>query len=270
MDFLRQRNASIARACRVSGLARSTYAYRGSRAAADAPVIVRMKEIVSRHRRWGQVRVHNTLKNEGLVVNPKRTERIYRQQGLQLRKRARKKLSRVPRIVRPRASRPNEVWSMDFVFDWLMSRRKLKCLTVIDDFTKQAVGILVDHAISGAEVGRFLESLGEKPDRIRSDNGPEFVSTALIAWFHQQDIEHETITPGKPNENAFIESFNSRFRDECLNEHIFRDLGDARTKIEIWRNDYNELHPHSALGLQSPNAFAAEWRECYPPSNNAT
>lgn len=159
---------------------------------------------------------------------------------------------------------------MDFVFDWLMTRRKLKCLTIIDDFTKQAVGILVDHSISGAEVGRFLGRLESRPARIRSDNGPEFVSTALIDWFHQNKIEHETITPGKPNENAFIESFNSRFRDECLNEHVFRDLADAREKIEYWRGDYNELHPHSALGLETPNAFAKQWRECYLTANNAT
>jgi len=229
-----------------------------------------MKEIVGRHRRWGQVRIHNTLKNEGLVVNPKRTERIYRQQGLQLRKRARKKLARVPRVVRPRASRPNEVWSIDFVFDWLMTRRRLKCLTVIDDFTKQSVAILVDHSISGGEVARFFEELGQNPERIRSDNGPEFVSFALVNWLHTAGIEHETITPGKPNENAYIESFNSRLRDECLNEHVFRDLGDARRKIEDWRLEYNEMHPHSSLGMKSPNAFAAEWQECYLPSTNAT
>ena len=269
MNFLRQRNASIARACRVTQLARSTYSYQGTRAALDQPVIERMKELAAQHRRYGIVRIHRRLKNAGLVVNLKRTERIYRQLGLQLRKRGRKKRGRVPRVVRPRATRPNEVWSIDFVHDWLMTRRKLKCLTVIDDFTKQSVGILVDHSISGAEVGRFLGQLTDKPARIRSDNGPEFISTALIDWFHNNAIEHETITPGKPNENAFIESFNSRFRDECLNEHLFRDLADAREKIRTWREEYNELHPHSSLGLKSPNEFAKHWRECYPAANNA-
>lgn len=229
-----------------------------------------MKEILGRHRRWGQVRLHNTLKNEGLVVNSKRTERIYREQGLQLKRRARKRLSRVPRIVRPRASHPAEVWSIDFVFDWLMTRRRLKCLTVIDDFTKQAVAIHVGHSISGADLARFFDSLGIKPKRIRSDNGPEFLSLSFVNWLHTAGIEHETITPGKPNENAYIESFNSRFRDECLNEHVFRGLEDAKQKIEDWRKEYNELHPHSALEMKFPNAFAALWRECYPPSTNAT
>jgi putative transposase len=232
--------------------------------------VARIKEIVGKRRRWGLVRIHNSLKNEGLVINLKRTERIYRQEGLQIRKRARKKLARVPRVVRPRASRPNEVWSIDFVFDWLMTRRKLKCLTVIDDFTKQSVGILVGHSISGAEVARYLESLGPKPDRIRSDNGPEFVSMALINWLHDAGIEHETITPGKPNENAYIESFNSRFRDECLNEHVFRDLTDAKRKIEDWRKDYNENHPHSSLDMKTPNGFADQWSQCYQPPINAT
>lgn len=154
---------------------------------------------------------------------------------------------------------------MDFVFDWLMTRRKLKCLTIIDDFTKESVGIHVDHSISGAEVGRFLDQLGRKPTRIRSDNGPEFISMALMDWFHTSGVEHETITPGKPNENAFIESFNSRFRDECLNEHVFRDLRDARSKVEDWRKEYNELHPHSSLGLKSPAEFVSDWRKCYEP-----
>lgn len=270
MDFLRQRTASIARACRVVSLARSTYVYRGTRAVLDQAVIDRMRELAAHHRRFGQVRIHRRLKNEGLVVNRKRTERIYRNLGLQVRKRKRKRLFRIPRVARPKAARPNEVWSVDFVFDWLMTRRKLKCLTVIDDFTKEAVGILVDHSISGAEVGRFLGGIGRLPARIRSDNGPEFVSTALMDWFHGAGIEHETITPGKPNENAFIESFNSRFRDECLNEHVFRDLQDAREKIETWRAEYNDLHPHSSLGMKSPNAFAKEWEECYPAEINAT
>jgi putative transposase len=173
-------------------------------------------------------------------------------------------------VARPKARRPNEVWSIDFVFDWLMTRRKLKSLTVIDDFTKEAVGIFAAHSISGHEVARFIAGIGVKPIRIRSDNGPEFVSMAFINWLHSAGIEHETITPGKPNENAYIESFNSRFRDECLNEHVFRDLADARRKIEDWRKEYNEHHPHSSLGMKTPSGFATAWRECYPAAINAT
>lgn len=191
----------------------------------------------------------------------KRSERIYREEKLQLKKRRRRKrLGHLPRVARPKATRPNEVWSMDFVHDWLAShRRKLKCLTIVDDFTKEAVAIIPAHAMSGAEVTRHLAALKRKPTRLRTDNGPEFVSTAMITWTLESGIEHELITPGKPNENAFIESFNSRLRDECLNEHLFFDLEDAKKKIEQWRNTYNELHPHSSLGMRSPKEFAEEW-----------
>jgi len=202
-------------------------------------------------------------------VNPKRTERIYRKIGLQLKKRTRKRRTRLPRVVRPQATRPNEVWSIDFVFDWMMTGRKLKSLTVVDDFTKEAVGILASHSISGVEVARFIAGIGRQPSRLRSDNGPEFVSMAFMNWIEVSGIEHELITPGKPNENAFIESFNSRYRDECLNEHVFRNLEDARRKIEAWRNEYNQLHPHSSLGMKTSEEFATHWRECYPAAINA-
>ena len=158
---------------------------------------------------------------------------------------------------------------MDFVHDWLMTNRKLKCLTIVDNFTRVSVGILVAHSITGQEVARFIGSLGARPSCIRSDNGPEFVSMAFLDWMHAAGIEHDPITPGKPNENAFIESFNSRIRDECLNEHVFRTLEDAKRKIEDWRHEYNELHPHSSLGMISPSEFATHWRECYPAANNA-
>lgn len=156
---------------------------------------------------------------------------------------------------------------MDFVHDWTLTKRKLKCLTIVDDFTKECVGILVDHSISGAEVTRFLAGLGTLPSRIRTDNGPEFASDAMAEWIEATKITHDFITPGKPNENAFIESFNSRFRDECLNEHVFRDLKDARQKIEKWRTeDYNENHPHSSLGMLTPKEFAKAWMEMLPAS----
>ena len=137
-------------------------------------------------------------------------------------------------------------------------------MTIVDDFTKESVGILVAHSISGAEVARYFGQMTELPKRIRSDNGPEFDSNVLAAWIESSGVEHEFITPGKPNENAYIESFNSRFRDECLNEHVFRSLEDAKRKIEDWRKEYNEEHPHSSLGMSTPRDFAKSWRECYP------
>ena len=238
---------------------RSTHDYKPKLRPQDGVLRDRLKELAAKHRRWGLPRLHSTLKKRGFVKNRKRTARIYAQEGLQVRRRRRKKLARVPRVERPKASRPNEVWSIDFVFDWLLTKRKLKCLTIVDDFTKESIGILVAHSISGIEVARFLDDLPAKPARIRSDNGPEFASTAFLAWIEDTKIDHEFITPGKPNENAFIESFNSRFRDECLNEHVFRDLEDAKRKIEEWRIEYNENHPHSSLGMKSPKEFAESW-----------
>lgn len=217
-----------------------------------------MKELAARHKRYGSPRLHVLLMKEGLVKNHKRTERVYSSEKLQIKRRKRKKLSRMPRVARPRATQPNDVWSMDFVHDWLLTKRRLKCLTIVDDFTKESVGICVGHSISGAAVTRFLDSLGVLPKRIRTDNGPEFGSTAFLDW-SEHKLEHELITPGKPNENAFIESFNSRLRDECLNEHVFRDLADARAKIEAWRESYNTVHPHSSLGMKSPKEFARDW-----------
>ncbi len=226
-----------------------------------------MHALTAKHVRWGLPRVHGKLKRLGLVVNKKRTGRIYREERLQIKHRRRKRKSRLPRIVRPKATRPNEVWSIDFVHDWMVTNRKLKCLTIIDDYTKESVGILAAHSITGAKVARFIESLERWPERIRSDNGPEFDSTAFFLFIEASKIEHEFITPGKPNENAYIESFNSRFRDECLNQHVFRNLDDARRKIEEWREVYNTEHLHSALGMRTPKEFADDWIRCYP--NNA-
>ncbi len=259
-----ERDRSVSRACEIVNLSRSTFDYIPKRAEQDEELRTQLKELSHKHRRWGLPRLHSLLRNKGVVKNHKRTHRIYSQEKLQIRHRRRKKISRLPRVQRPRASRPNEVWSIDFVHDWLMTRRKLKCLTIIDDFTKESVGILVGHSISGDQVARYLATFESLPDRIRSDNGPEFGSTALFSWIASTPIEHEFITPGKPNENAYIESFNSRFRDECLNEHVFRDLADAKRKIEDWRKEYNELHPHSSLGMSSPQEFAKNWKQCYP------
>lgn len=259
-----ERHRLVSRACRIVGIPRSTFEYIPKQAKQDDILRSRLKELALKRRRWGFPRLHSILKNEGQVKNPKRTYRLYREEKLQIRYRKRKKGVRVPRVVLPRATRPNEVWSIDFVHDWLMTRRKLKCLTIVDDFTKESVGILVAHSISGTDVARYFQKLAKLPERIRSDNGPEFISHALFEWIESSQVQHEFINPGKPNENAYIESFNSRFRDECLNEHVFRNLEDAKNKIEDWRNEYNSHHPHSSLGMLSPREFAKRWRQCYP------
>lgn len=251
-------------------MSRSGFRYIPKRLISDEPVKKAMLEFAMRFRRRGLPRIHDRLRKAGLVVNHKRTARIYREMKLQIKKRKRKRLARFPKIVRPKPTKPNEVWSMDFVHDWTFQKRKLKCLTVVDDFTKECVGILVDHSISGAEVARFLASQEPQPTRLRSDNGPEFQSNALALWIETTDIIHDFITPGKPNENAFIESFNSRFRDECLNEHVFRDLRDAREKIQAWwSKDYNEEHPHSSLGMLTPKEFAKTWEKMLPATTHS-
>lgn len=260
LALVKGRKRSVARVCRALSLARSTFEYKSIKdLGPEIDLKKRLTELVERHRRWGLPRLHSILKKEGLVTNHKRTERIYREENMQIRRRKRKKRSNILRVARPAASKPNEVWSIDFVFDWVMTGRKLKCLTIVDDFTKESVAIFAAHSISGQEVTRYLESIGRKPLRIRSDNGPEFISSAMFSWCGDQGIEHELITPGKPNENAFIESFNSRFRDECLNEHVFLNLNDAKTKISEWRKIYNEIHPHSSLGMKSPKEFARDY-----------
>jgi len=243
-------------------IARSTFDYALQE---DNSVELRaaMKELAAKKPRWGLPRVHEKLSRVGLVINIKRTDRIYREEKLQVRNRRRKKRARLPRVERPKATAPNQVWSIDFVHDWIMTGRKLKSLTVIDDYTKESVGILCGHSLSGLAVANFFRCLPMLPTRIRSDNGPEFDSRAFNDFIEEFEIEHEFITPGKPNENAYIESFNSRFRDECLNQHVFRSLEDAKAKVEAWRQEYNSDHLHSSLAMMTPNEFAEKWRISY-------
>jgi putative transposase len=250
-------------ACKVVQIPRSTFDYKSNADNGDEELRVSMRDIATKKPRWGLPRIHSKLSRLGLVINIKRTDRIYREEKLQVRNRKRKKRTRLPRVARPKATRPNEVWSIDFVHDWIMTGRKLKCLTIVDDFTKESVGILCGHSISGLMVANFFRLMPILPTRVRSDNGPEFDSAAFTDFAEEFGLDHEFITPGKPNENAYIESFNSRFRDECLNQHVFRSLDDAKIKIEEWRQDYNSEHLHSSLGMLTPNEFAEKWRLSY-------
>lgn len=245
---------SSRRVCRVLKLREATYYYRHADRG-DGPIKERMKELAERHRRFGYPRLHYFLRREGLVRNEKKTRRIYGEMGLQLHKRKRKKLASVVRVPRPKASKPNEVWSMDFVFDALDTGRRLKIFPVVDDFTKRCVTLLVERSISGEAIVDHFESLGERPKRLRCDNGPEFQSKALMKWADENGVEIEFIQPGKPQQNAFIESFNGRFRDECLNDNVFFDLNDARRKIRDWVDIYHAERPHSSLGMMTPNDF---------------
>jgi putative transposase len=186
---------------------------------------------------------------------------VYQEAKLQVRRRKRKKVlvgERQP-LFRPNA--PNEVWSMDFVFDRTAEGRVIKCLTVVDDATHESVVIEVERAISGMGVTRVMDRLALSrglPKVIRSDNGKEFCGKAMVNWAHERGVQLRLIEPGKPNQNAYIESFNGRLRDECLNEHWFPSLLHARTEIEIWRREYNEERPKKALGGLTPAAYAEQ------------
>lgn len=256
-------SVSKARACRVLGLNRSTLDYEG-KTQDDAVLKERMLALAAKHRRYGSPRLHWYLRKEGLVKNHKRTERIYALLGLQLKNRKKKKMGSVLRFPRPKASAPNEVWSMDFVSDRIESGRRFRTFNLVDDFTKESPGILVEHSISGGRITRFLDSLGSLPKRLRCDNGPEFQSKALLEWAYLRGVEVEFIDPGKPIQNAYIESFNGRFRDECLNDHAFMTIEHARSIIERWRKEYNEERPHSGIGMKTPKQFALEMQTMLP------
>ena len=221
----------------------------------------RILTLAHRHRRYGVGMIHLKLRQAGLVVNHKRVERLYQEARLQVRRRKRKKVPVSERQLLLRPSAANQVWSMDFVFDRTAEGRVVKCLTIVDDATHESVAIEVERAISGHGVSRVLDRLALSrglPKVIRTDNGKEFCGKAMVAWAHEHGVQLRLIEPGKPNQNAYIESFNGRLRDECLNEHWFPSLLHARTEIETWRREYNEERPKKALGGMTPSAYAEQ------------
>jgi putative transposase len=246
--------ASVRRTANVLSLNRSTMTYK-QRKSRDGPLEQRMKDLSSKYRRFGLPRLHFLLKREGLVISHHRTERIYKKLCLQIKNRRRIKQMAVTRVPHNKATTPNEIWSFDFVFDRFESNRSLKCLTVVDDCTKKSPGLLAAYSIPSRDMISFFESLPKLPKKLRCDNGPEMSSREFMNWAYRNKIAIEYIQPGKPIQNAFIESFNSRFRDECLNEELFHDLADAKKKIEKWRRYYNEERPHSSIGMKTPADF---------------
>ena len=221
----------------------------------------RILALAQRHKRYGVGMIHLKLRQSGLPVNYKRVERLYQDAKLQVRRRKRKKVLVGERQPLLRPDRANEVWSMDFVFDRTAEGRVIKCLTIVDDATHESVAIEVERAISGHGVSRVLDRLALSrglPKVIRTDNGKECCGKAMVAWAHEHGVQLRLIEPGKPNQNAYIESFNGRLRDECLNEHWFPSLLHARTEIETWRREYNEERPKKALGGMTPSAYAEQ------------
>jgi putative transposase len=226
----------------------------------DVAVLERLQAHAAVRARFGYRRLHILLEREGLAVNHKRVHRIYRTAGLQVRRRRRKRLTRAERAPLPTPSQARERWSMDFTTDTLADGRNFRTLNIVDDFTRECVAIEVDRSLPGLRVTRVLDRLRATlglPQTIVMDNGPEFAGRTLDAWAYAHGVTLRFIRPGKPIENAYVESFNGKFRDECLNEHWFVSLVDAKAVIEAWRVDYNTVRPHSSLGGRTPDQFAA-------------
>ncbi len=258
-DMRAQFRFSERRACWLVLAPRSSVRYRRHRPP-DETLSQRLRELADQRHRFGYLRLQVLLRREGWRVNHKRVYRIYREEGLAVRRRRRKRSAGIVRVPLPVPERGNQGWSMDFLQDALANGRKFRILTMEDTYTREALAVEVDHSLGGMRVMRVLERLremGRQPEWIVSDNGGEFTSRLVDQWAYEHGVRLAYIEPGKPQQNGYQESFQGRLRDECLNEHWFTSLADAREKIEAWRVDYNTQRPHSSLGYQTPEEFAA-------------
>jgi putative transposase len=258
VEFVRARGISIRRACELLSVARSTVGYRSTLIEKDAPVISHMRELSAQYPRYGYRRIHVFLERRGLTMSVDRAHRIWRQNGLQVpRKRPRRRVA----ASRPRplpATAAGHMWAYDFVFDACANGQQLKCLTVVDEYTRECLAIDVAGSIRSnrvIEVLAKLVSVHGAPRHLRSDNGPEFVSKAILKWLGKANIDTAHIDPGKPWQNGSNESFNGKFRDECLAMEWFRNRIDAKIVIESFRRQYNEVRPHSSLEMLTPMEF---------------
>jgi transposase InsO family protein len=257
---LAERGLSERHALRIIGMSASAYRYQPT---PDRNVTLReqIMALAHRHRRYGSGMIYLKLRQAGQRVNHKRVERLYAEAGLQVRRRKRKKVPMSDRQPLGRPQQADQVWSMDFMFDRTAEGQVIKCLTVVDDATHEAVAVVPERAISGQALTRILERIAIHrglPQAIRTDNGREFCGRAMLTWAHARGVKLFLIQPGKPNQNAYIESFNGRLRDECLNEHWFVSLAHARVVIEAWRREYNDERPKRSLGGLTPSAYAAQ------------
>jgi len=247
------------RACELMGVPRSTCRYR-PRGERDGELRAALRAVALERPRFGYRRLWILLGRQGWSVNRKRVYRLYREEGLAMRRRKRKRVA-VERLPLSAPTRPDEVWTMDFTHDALVSGRKFRTLNLMDGYTREALAIEADTSLPGVRVVRVLERLRQErgvPAGIQVDNGPEFVSQVVDQWAYEQGVTLHFIRPGKPTDNGRIESFNGKFRDECLNQFWFVNLLEARERIEAWRQDYNQVRPHSSLGYQTPAEFAGK------------
>ncbi len=261
VEFASHRGVSVRRACALIGVARSTLGYEPKMPAKDGPVITVMRDLSSQYPRYGYRRIHIFLARSGHQMSPDRAYRLWQLAGLQVpRKRPRRRVAGS----RPRpvpALQANHVWAYDFVFDACANGQQLKCLTVIDEHTRESLAIDVAGSIRSGRLIEVLTKLVSEhgaPKYLRSDNGPEFVSKAVLKWLLQSNIDTALIDPGKPWQNGADESFNGKFRDECLSLEWFRNRTEAKIVIENWRRHYNEVRPHSSLSYQTPVEFKSK------------
>lgn len=261
--MIEQHDLSERRACRLVGLSRDAFRHPPVAGELNQELASQITEVAHLRRRFGYRRIHDVLRPAYPGVNHKRIYRLYAEAGLAVRKRRKAKRPSNERQPLLPATTINEVWSMDFVSDSLTNGRRLKLLTVTDDFSRESVDITVDYGISGEYVTRLLDRAAlfrGYPHAVRTDNGPEFTSRAFLGWVQRKRIRHLLIEPGKPMQNGYIESFNGKLRDECLNEQWFETLHQARVTVAAWRRDYNEVRPHSSLGRIPPARFAEQHR----------
>jgi len=258
VEYARHRGLSVRRACSAFSVARSSLRYESKLAVGDAPVLERMRALAGQYPRYGYRRIRIFLGREKLVMGNDRAYRLWRMAGLQVpRRRPRRRVA----TTRPRplpATGRNQVWAYDFVFDSCANGQQLKCLTIIDEWTREALAVDVAGSIRSKRVIEGLAQLVSvhgAPRHLRSDNGPEFVSAAVLRWLTHEGIETAHIAPGKPWQNGTDESFNGRLRDECLSMEWFRTRQEAAAIIESWRRHYNEVRPHSSLGYLTPEEF---------------
>lgn len=255
-----ERGYSQRRACALVGMDRKSFRY-VSRRPDDAGVRRRLRELACARRRFGYRRLGLLLAREGIELNRKKLYRLYKEERLTVRKRGGRKRALGTRRPMMLPEGRNQRWSLDFLSDALVDSRRFRILAVVDDFTRECLALVTDTSLSGLRVARELDRIAElrgHPRMVVSDNGTELTSNAILAWQRDSGVEWHYIAPGKPMQNGFVESFNGRLRDECLNEHLFASLGEARRIIERWRVDYNTERPHTSLNGLTPNEFAAQ------------
>lgn len=248
------------RACAALGVDRSSVRYRARRPE-DTEIRARLRELAHERRRFGYRRLGILLAREGIEMNHKKLLRLYREEGLKVRRRGGRKRALGTRAPMVLPSAPNERWSLDFVSDAFTDSRRFRILAVLDDKTRECLCLVADTSLSGVRVARELDAIiyqRGKPMCIVSDNGTELTSMAILRWAQEHRVEWHYIAPGKPTQNAFVESFNGRLRDECLNETLFTSIAQARAELAKWRHDYNHIRPHSSLNGMTPNAYAAQ------------